>query len=1164
MANAQKITEIIDEKALRQWLDFVDSLSRGQAQMAKVASEAVDLNKQLGSASTVSQFSKDAEKAALSMEKLAQARAKTTLMEERARQAELRTIEMSERRAKQIERTAMKEEEAARRKAQSAAQIELVNRKIIESEQSVRESVQLTGDVIVQNEKNIENGRKAAAATAISGQKTYRDELEKTNISTADATIENNEYESSLNSLVAIAVRYKGELAEINSRLKTIDSSDTKGIERLTARQFELQTAIQQTNLEIRRVTREQLAVESSSDQLAARLDRLRASWRALSDEERENSEVGKQLEAEIKSLDEQLKALDARVGVNNRNVGDYKIATDGLADSLSKKIPILGTLRQEFEDYTNIVTASGNVLRTFVTGTNSATGATSKLTTSTKLFRLALVSTGIGAIVVILGSLVAYLTSTAEGMDRITSVTRPLQAVLRGLMGILQTIGKVFFDAFTNPRKAIDDIYNFVKNEVIPLFRNFSDVLMGIATLDFSRAKNGVNGITDAVKSATQSVGDFFVETWNTGKEIDRVMKDIRDSELDMIKTQGQLNRTIREQGEIARDSAKSEAERRRAAESALSAINTLTEKQIAIQQKRIDLIKLENKGTLDSYQSQKDLAEAQAELDNIQANAAQQRISITSALNRAQRQGETAAQRAQREAERQAQIQKSLTERQYELTQQLFQAEENRANRAAEAHKRIVDDERAAISDRMDNLMLFLDEREKAITYAYEREAADITSRLAEATRLEIIGRQEEAEVIREIVASQMAALGEQEKEQREQIIRDRNEATLKLIREGLNQETQERIIQINQSAQEEQEALNSQYANREINEAEFDRRRVILSQETSRKLLQIEIEQVEAIIEAQKAKGFGVADEERKLAELKMRLSKQAADAQIDDIERLFEREKELNEAKKDLAMELANLATGLFNNAMERENQRLSKEQENLRIRQEDEKKAVEESTLSEQQKRANLIALEAKHQQQSEEIEQRKVEIKRRQARLDKATAALNIGLNTAQGITSALAMFPPNIPLSVIIGAIGATQLAAVLSAPLPQYYKGTKSSKGGLAHVGERGTELMITPSGEVKLTPPKDTIMNLEKGTRIFTHAETKKILQGKSDLREAIPSLVNLENSQKQGAKMIVKAINSNKKSPSTYITKEGWFNTQSQNSKFTGYLKRNGLK
>ena len=57
------------------------------------------------------------------------------------------------------------------------------------------------------------------------------------------------------------------------------------------------------------------------------------------------------------------------------------------------------------------------------------ATNTTSK---SLKGFRLALIATVIGAIVIALGSLVAAFLSTQRGIDAVTSVLRPLQEVFQ------------------------------------------------------------------------------------------------------------------------------------------------------------------------------------------------------------------------------------------------------------------------------------------------------------------------------------------------------------------------------------------------------------------------------------------------------------------------------------------------------------------------------------------------------------------------------------------------------------------------------------------------------------------------------------------------------------------------------------------------------------
>jgi len=96
----------------------------------------------------------------------------------------------------------------------------------------------------------------------------------------------------------------------------------------------------------------------------------------------------------------------------------------------------------------------------------------------------------------------------------------------------------------------------------------------------------------------------------------------------------------------------------------------------------------------------------------------------------------------------------------------------------------------------------------------------------------------------------------------------------------------------------------------------------------------------------------------------------------------------------------------------------------------------------------------------------DELAKKKLDIKIKQAKLDKAQAIFNIGLSTAQAIISALAMIPPNIPLSIIAGITGAAQLATVIAKPLPKYASGKQSGGAGhFATVGELGSETMWIP---------------------------------------------------------------------------------------------------
>jgi len=125
-------------------------------------------------------------------------------------------------------------------------------------------------------------------------------------------------------------------------------------------------------------------------------------------------------------------------------------------------------------------------------------------------------------------------------------------------------------------------------------------------------------------------------------------------------------------------------------------------------------------------------------------------------------------------------------------------------------------------------------------------------------------------------------------------------------------------------------------------------------------------------------------------------------------------------------------------------------------------------------------------------------ERRKV-IQRRQAQQQKQLAIFNILVNTAQGVVSALASTPPNIPLSIAIGAIGALQAGIVASQQLPQFYKGTENAPEGWAWTQEKGAEIITDKSGKIKtLGSDKGAQMTyLNKGDKVLTATDTESIL-------------------------------------------------------------------
>jgi len=131
---------------------------------------------------------------------------------------------------------------------------------------------------------------------------------------------------------------------------------------------------------------------------------------------------------------------------------------------------------------------------------------------------------------------------------------------------------------------------------------------------------------------------------------------------------------------------------------------------------------------------------------------------------------------------------------------------------------------------------------------------------------------------------------------------------------------------------------------------------------------------------------------------------------------------------------------------------------------------------------------NAKGEEAKAELQRKYDEKRRA-IRLQEAKAEKENAIFKAVINIAQGVTSALAT--ANIPLSIIIGAIGAAQIAAIASRPLPAYKMGTANHPGGDAIVGDGGSELVYQPSSGWSVTPNTPTVMSLERGSKVFPNA-------------------------------------------------------------------------
>lgn len=129
---------------------------------------------------------------------------------------------------------------------------------------------------------------------------------------------------------------------------------------------------------------------------------------------------------------------------------------------------------------------------------------------------------------------------------------------------------------------------------------------------------------------------------------------------------------------------------------------------------------------------------------------------------------------------------------------------------------------------------------------------------------------------------------------------------------------------------------------------------------------------------------------------------------------------------------------------------------------------------------------------------NEDAEKRKKAIDLREAKAKKRQAIVNIAIDTAQAIVSAVAKSPltGGLPFSAIAAAIGAVQIGIVASQKIPEYFDGTDNHSGGLMLVndgkGSNYQEKVILPNGKEIMPQGRNVLMDAPKGTKVLTHEQ------------------------------------------------------------------------
>jgi len=478
------------------------------------------------------------------------------------------------------------------------------------------------------------------------------------------------------------------ELTKAIEKNGVATQQQTASLKDVAAQQVQNKLILTEENLEYRKNEKQivrNVKINNLKKDSIARLvleqQRDKESLKLLTGEEIKNTKAGQALNQKVLDQTNKLKDLESGYGVTSRNVGNY-------GDAVNDVLPLMGGFGSQIQSVKNSLSVMSSAITKTSTAQKGMAASTAVTNKGLKAFRIALISTGIGAIVVGLGTLIAAFLSTQRGVDALTSVLRPLEEVFQSLIGFVQKFATKGVDAlkkaFKDPKQAILDLGEAIKENLITrvlavpklikaaaksYINAFKLIGLGIKKVladvpligklidkdqlekDLKTTKEDIkNSLTDLrdasiefgvgvdaekVKEVVTKSKEEIEKAFARGQEIDLLTKQIERASvsLDRQKEKGLL--IFAQQKKIAEDTTKTTKERLVAAKKAQEALEKVTSLEIKQQNRKIRLAQLQAEANDADIEAEKEIQDLIAERERIEAQATEKSIEIRNKQN-------------------------------------------------------------------------------------------------------------------------------------------------------------------------------------------------------------------------------------------------------------------------------------------------------------------------------------------------------------------------------------------------------------------------------------------------------------------------------------------------------------------------------------------------
>ena len=168
--------------------------------------------------------------------------------------------------------------------------------------------------------------------------------------------------------------------------------------------------------------------------------------------------------------------------------------------------------------------------------------GSVGGVVKSFKSLKFAIMATGIGALLIAIVAVGKAFTGSEEGQNKFAKIMGVIGAITGNVIDLFADLGEAIISVFENPKKALNDFANLIKDNIINRFQGFLELIpqLGKAVkqlfeLDFKGAAKtatnavakvtlGTDNLTESINASSNALKEFVKQNIEEGKAAAKV----------------------------------------------------------------------------------------------------------------------------------------------------------------------------------------------------------------------------------------------------------------------------------------------------------------------------------------------------------------------------------------------------------------------------------------------------------------------------------------------------------------------------------------------------------------------------------------------------------------------------------------------------------------